>query len=118
MNNGVNYGETMNYDQAEQMYKTILNSTHSELRRELLIKAVEYSHIRSHWKLSPPEERRRMDPMRTLAHNAFIDACNIMSRNMKEQNEDNSWRTELGGDRKIIGDLACYIQLFLAIEAR
>lgn len=108
----------MNYDQAELIYKTILNSTHSELRRELLIKAVEYSHVRSQWKLSTSEERYRMDPRRTLAHNAFIDVCNIMSRNMKERNEDNSWRTELGGDRRIIGDFACYIQLFLAIEAR
>jgi len=59
-----------------------------------------------------------MDQRRTLAHNAFIDACNIMSRNMGKNDEDNSWRAALGEDRKVIGDFACYIHCFLGLEAR
>jgi hypothetical protein len=59
-----------------------------------------------------------MDQRRTLAHNAFIDSVNIMSRNMDKENEDNLWRAVLGDDRKIIGDFACYVHMFLGLEAR
>ena len=64
------------------------------------------------------DQRKEMDQRRTLAHNSFIDACNIKSRNMGQNDEDNSWRAELGDDRKIIGDFACHIHCFLGIECR
>jgi hypothetical protein len=96
----------------------IAESQQAALRKELLVKALEYARIRAQWILMSLEQRKEMDQRRTLAHNAFIDACNIMSRNMGNNDEDNSWRAELGDDRKIIGDFACYIHCFLGIEAR
>lgn len=88
------------------------------LRRDLYLKVIEYAHIRAQWQLAPREQRMEMDQRRTLAHNAFIDSCNIMSRNMGAEGEDNSWRVELRDDRKLIVDFACYIHCFLGIEAR
>lgn len=64
-------------------------------------------------KLSSREQRIEMDQRRRLAHNTFIDACN-----MGAEGEDNSWRADLGDDRKIIGDFACFVHCFLGIEAR
>jgi len=108
----------LTYDKAKYCYGLILESEQTALRRELFCKAMEYARIRTQWMVSSIEQRKEMDQRRTLSHNAFIDACNIMSRNMGMNDEDNSWRDELGDDRKIIGDFACYIHCFLGIEAR
>jgi hypothetical protein len=88
------------------------------LRRDLYLKSLDYARIRADWRLAPREQRLDMDRGRRLAHNAFIDACNILSRNMGAEGEDNSWRAELGDDRKVIGDFACHLHCFLGIEAR
>jgi len=108
----------LTYDKAIHCYRMILESERTALRREMFSKALEYARIRAQWLVSSLEQRKEMDQRRTLAHNAFIDACNIMSRNMGKNDEDNSWRAELGDDRKVIGDFACYIHCFLGIEAR
>ena len=47
-----------------------------------------------------------MDGTRTAAHNALIDALNILSRAMIKAGEDTTWRKQLGNDRQEIGDLA------------
>jgi len=108
----------LTYDKAKYCYGIILESEERALRRELFSKALEYARIRAQWMVASLDQRKEMDQRRTLAHNAFFDACNIMSRNMGKNDEDNSWRAELGDDRKIIGDFACYIHFFLGIEAR
>lgn len=106
------------YEKALHCFESINASGQDALRRELFRKAVDYATIRALWMLSTREQRQEMEQRRTLAHNAFIDACNIMSRNMGKNDEDNSWRAVLGDDRKIIGNFACYLHCFLGIEAR
>lgn len=59
-----------------------------------------------------------MDAGRTRAHNAFIDACNILSRQMARPGEDVAWRARLRSDRKILGDFACYLHCLLGLKAR
>lgn len=108
----------LTYETAKHCYGLILESEQTALRRELFQKALEYSRIRAQWMVMTIDQKKEMDQRRTLAHNSFIDACNIMSRNMGKNDEDNSWRADLGDDRKIIGDFACYIHCFLGIEAR
>ncbi len=112
----------LKYDTARICFETIreadLPQKLQPLRRDFYNKAVDYALIRAQWQLSSREQRIDMDQRRRLAHNAFIDACNILSRNMGAEGEDNSWRADLGDDRKIIGDFACYIHCFLGIEAR
>lgn len=107
----------LSYDRAYQCYGLVKDSQHAVARRELFRKAVAYAHLRANWMLATREERLDMDQRRTLAHNAFIDACNILSRAMAAD-EDNSWRAVLGDDRKTIGDFACYLHCFLGIEGR
>jgi len=104
--------------QSHNCYDQINETSLVSLKRSLYQLAIDYATIRSRWSLMNREQRNEIDPQRTIAHNAFIDSVNILSRNMVKQGEDNSWREMLGDDRKMIGDFACYVALFLALEAR
>ena len=108
----------LSHESARQCYGEIKSSQLTALRKDLILKAIAYAQIRAQWQLYTYEQRRELDQTRTLAHNAFIDACNIMSRNMGKHGEDNSWRALLGDDRKTIGDFACYVHCFVGMEAR
>ena len=59
-----------------------------------------------------------MERRRTAAHDRLIDACNILSRQMAKEGEDNSWRADLGEDRRRIGDFACMLHCLLGLRAR
>lgn len=59
-----------------------------------------------------------MNSARTAAHNALIDAANILSRAMVKAGEDATWRRRVGNDRQEIGDWVCHIHAQLGIEAR
>jgi len=93
-------------------------TSHRDLKRDLERAAVLYAHQRATWALASTEERGETDASRTTAHNAFIDARNILSRAMTRSGEDASWRTALGDDRKVIGDFACHVHCLIAIAAR
>lgn len=80
--------------------------------------AIRYARIRVDWLMADTESRQAMDDERTRAHDAFIDACNALSRLMSLQGLDISWREKLGSDRLGIGDFACYIHARLGIKAR
>jgi len=112
----------LKHDTARSCYESIRDADLSKklqpLRRDFYNRAIDYALIRTQWQLSSHEQRNDIDQRRTLAHNTFIDACNILSRNMGAEGEDNSWRAELRDDRKRIGDFACYVHCFLGIEAR
>lgn len=72
--------------------------------------AIAYAEIRAEW--APLERRRAMDQRRRIAHNAFIDTCNILSRNMAKMGEDITWRRLLGDDRKTVGYFAFLSSLY------
>jgi hypothetical protein len=89
-----------------------------ELHHDILLCAVRYARLRTDWRLADPDERRTMDGTRTAAHNALIDALNILSRAMIKAGEDTTWRKQLGNDRQEIGDWACHVHAHLGIQAR
>lgn len=103
---------------AAQIWQQIENTSCRDLKRDLVRKALEYAHIRANWSLLDFEERRARDRGRTLAHDALIDACNILSRNMARTGEDNGWRAVMGEDRKDIGDFACHLHALLGVRMR
>lgn len=105
-------------ESAYMAYTAINESKLKELRTSLYKAAIRYAEIRAGWYFLDVNEKLEQDGERTVAHNRFIDACNIMSRNMRNANEDVSWATILGKDRKYIGDFACYIHAFLGIQNR
>lgn len=90
-------------------YNKITYSDLKDLRNKLFKHALKYCIIRNEWIFLTPEEKTSMDDERTICHNAFIDALNILSRNMSKAGEDNEWRNTLGNDRKVLGDFACFI---------
>jgi hypothetical protein len=59
-----------------------------------------------------------MDDRRTKAHDAFIDACDILARDMRGRDIEPVWRQELGEDRREIGDFACLLHCIIGISAR
>jgi hypothetical protein len=105
-------------DTAAVLYKQMAITRHRDLLRGLERAAVDYAHRRAIWVLDSVAARLESDAARTAAHNAFIDACNILSRAMTRSGEDCSWRSALGDDRKVIGDFACYVHCLLALSAR
>lgn len=108
----------MTHENARNVLEAIERSQLGDLRQQMLEAAVRYAGLRAAWALAAPDARTAMDADRTAAHNAFIDSCNIMSRNMAKHGEDNRWRAALGDDRKTIGDLACHLHALLGIRAR
>ena len=100
------------------LFTAIDNSKQVELKKSFYKNAARYAGLRTTWLLVDREQRTLMDEERRSAHNVFIDSCNILSRNMIKQGEDATWRKELGDDRKVIGDFACYISFVLGIKAR
>jgi len=108
----------MDHSKAARIWEQISSSQLSDLRESLIQQAVRYSRFRVDWESAGMAERLAMDAARTSAHDRFIDSCNILSRNMVENGEATDWCYELEDDRKEIGDLACYISLFLGLRAR
>lgn len=116
-------GICMNWDKASTLLRRIeeIDDADSRLnacKRNFFDLAIRYARIRADWRLADRNQRDRRNEERTRAHNAWIDACHILSRQMQSQGLDNSWREELGVDRLGIGDFACYIHCILGLRAR
>jgi hypothetical protein len=107
----------MDSDTARRLYRQIEATKLVELKKELLTFAVRYARLRTDWQLADVDERKGMDSHRTATHDALIDACNVLSRNMAKAGEDASWRATMS-DRKEIGDFACYIHCLIGLAAR
>ena len=109
----------MDLESTQGILETVQRSAVQEtIRREWLEAAVRYAELRVAWWMASPIERRNVDASRTAAHDAFIDACNILSRAMASAGEPNRWRAEIGLERGEIGDFACLLHCVLGLEAR
>src|SRR5512136_2064342 len=108
----------MNWETATKLAYEIGKTKLAEERREFFGKAVAYAQVRVAWQLATPAERVQMDVQRRAIHNSFIEACDALCENMRQEGEDVSWRKELGSNRQEIGDFACYIHLVLGLVAR
>lgn len=97
----------------------------------VLTAAVRYAGCRQDWALIGLRERTDeaqalrvgLDSARTRAHNALIDALNVLSRAMAADGHSVLWRQVLGDAdkaecRKDIGDFACYLACRSALSAR
>ncbi len=109
---------TLEYYLAAEIYERINRSRLHDQKDDLIMAAVRYAELRVRSQQPAAAADPQIDADRTRAHNVFIDACNILARNMAKAGEDASWRETLGDERKTIGDLACYIYCFLGLAAR
>ena len=108
----------MEYSSAMAIYRQVNTTKLQDLKDDLIAAAIRYAALRVRSQQPAAADDLQIDADRTRAHNVFIDACNILARNMAKIGEDADWRQTLGDDRKTIGDLACYIHCFLGLAAR
>ena len=108
----------LNYSIAIVAWNAIESTKLTELKRSLYKAANRYATIRAEWQFMTTEEQAEADAGRTAMHNHFIDCCNILSRTQISAGEINTWRSEIGMDRKMIGDFACYVNCFIGIVNR
>ena len=108
----------MDYQEAEQIFHVIRSSKLHDLSEILIKSAIRYAQIRVEWHFADLESQKDLNEERTQAHNALISNCDMLARNMKKAEEDDSWRIKLGTDRKRIGDFACLVHALIGIEAR
>ncbi len=86
--------------------------------KDFLKAAAEYTKIRNDWEFMSREERLEADKGRSIAHDGFITSLNILSRIAGNEGFDNSWRIELGEERKRLGDFACFVTYITGISNR
>ena len=108
----------LDYTTAYKAWNSINSSKLSDLKRALFKAAYRYATIRAEWQFMGMDEQTEADAGRTAAHNHFIDCCNILSRQQTALGEDNRWRSDIGIERKLIGDFACYVNCFIGINNR
>jgi hypothetical protein len=108
----------MEIQQVQEIILIINSSQHKALVDNLLNCAVRYSRIRVDWFFSDQKERTDMDEERTIAHNALISNCDILSRNMKQAGENYQWRSQIGYERKSIGDFACLLHAAIGLNSK
>lgn len=113
----------LSWEEAREILASVRAETEDDpallgLRRAWLLAAVRYAQVRAEWNLLTREERTTRDRHRTQLHEAFIDSCNALGRNLVQRERDATWRRRLGDDRKTIGDLACHLHCLLGLEAR
>lgn len=108
----------MNFDTAAAIFQDLSRTTCGEFKDSLLRAGVQYANKRVEYAFLPMGERGQIEDARTRAHDVFIDACNILSRAMARNGEDNSWRQRLGEDRREIGDFACCLVTIIGLKVR
>lgn len=108
----------MNYDAAKSIFKTTSSTRCQAQWRDMIDKAVIYFRIRVDWLLAEKEKQPEMGAERTAHHNAFIASCDTLATAMSAAGEDISWREQLGADRKVLGDFACFLHCILGQIAR
>jgi len=101
-----------------KIFDTIYQANDADLQHQFFRAASNYARTRAEWYFLSPSERAETNDRRTALHNTCIDACNILSRSMAQAKEGNAWRAELGEDRKVIGDFACYVAYRLGVMMR
>jgi hypothetical protein len=111
-------GEILDLEQTLAIYRQLTDSRCQDSFDELIDAAMCYAQIRVEWLRAEPASRSDVDATRSRAHDAFIDTCDIMSRQMDLAGEDNTWRAAIGTDRRDIGDFACRLHCVLGILAR
>lgn len=117
---------TLSLEQMQQIHSKMMDSIGTdpdarELYEAVLNKAIIYANMRAQWELMDREEKMEKDSLRTSRHDTVITNLNMLSRFLKMQGKDTSWRDELGyteddpSFRKTIGDFACYLAFVNAI---
>lgn len=116
--------EEMKWLHYEMMEEIGTDEDALEFYKALVKQANRYVSFRSAWGLWSREEKMEKDSDRSACHDSLIVKFNQLSRILKLQGKEASWRDELGYEedssynRKRVGDFACYIVLVNCLNAR
>jgi hypothetical protein len=108
----------MELKEALQIFETLKGTKHNQAFEWMVKSAVRYAGIRVEWYFAKMAEQSIMEDERTIAHDAFIHSCDVLSIKMIENGESTAWRIAIGSDRKSIGDFACLVHAIIGIKAR
>ena len=109
----------LQYDVAKKLYDemqeraTKMPDDFGELFDEFLQAATTYAATRTAWYFMDREARMEQDHGRSIKHDGYMSLLTAICRNLKITGID-----EIMPDRKMKGDFACYLALFLALEQR
>lgn len=112
----------ISFEEAMALYQRIIDAAPEEdddfeaVWNQALQCMTAYADLRAHWKITPKPERD--NDRRTVIHDSVIYSLNQLSIYMGYKHLDNSWRVDLGDQRKRIGDFACYVSLIYGLFAR
>lgn len=112
----------ISFEEAMELYEKIVEASpekdddFEEVWNQAISCMTTYAHLRAQWKITPKEERNNDN--RTVLHDSVIHSLNQLSIYMGYKHLDNSWRVQLGDQRKRIGDFACYVSLIYGLFAR
>lgn len=101
------------YEEIKEKAKENTDELLDDLYRQMLEAARDYANTRLSWSFMTQLERRADDASRTIRHDGFMRLLDAVCRNLGVAGID-----EQMPNRKVKGDFACYIALFLALEQR
>ena len=90
----------------------------TELWDDFVVRSYKYTLVRCKWEFMEYQERIDADPGRTRMHDTVIDSIEILARLAAKEGMDTSWRDDLGGERKRLGDFACFVTYITGISNR
>jgi len=118
-------GNTLTTEDAARIYAAMAESIRKctledkmDFWDDCMKSAADYTKIRNDWEFMSRAEKMDADSGRTVRHDGFITSLNVLSRVAEKEGVDNSWRKELGDNRKRLGDFACYISYITGISNR
>ena len=110
----------LQYEVAKKLYEEMKEKAENcskegfdEFYQNFLEDAIDYARTRTAWSFMDQEARMEADRGRSIKHDAFMSMLGAICRNLGVEGIDG-----IMPDRKMKGDFACYIALFLALEQR
>ena len=92
-----------------------------ELYDEIVEKSAEYTLYRANWTIKDREWKMDNDSARSAKHDSIIIKFNQLARYLRMQGKEAKWRDMLGDERhnrKLIGDMACFLTFVQALNGR
>lgn len=101
------------YDEISEKAAKCSDEGFDDFYRGFLEDAANYADTRLKWSFMDREARIENDRSRSITHDSYMSLLKAVCRHLKINGID-----EIMPDRKMKGDFACYIALFLALEQR
>ena len=101
------------YDEMNEKAAKCSKEGFDEFYKNFLEDATDYAKTRTAWSFMDQAARMEDDRGRSIKHDAFMSMLGAICRNLGIEGID-----EIMPDRKMKGDFACYVALFLALEQR